>query len=266
MIATSLDSLCFGDSTALNASGSALVTSYNWSPNTNLSNNTISNPVASPNFSSYYFVTATDVNGCSNVDSLFITVLSLPVANAGEDTSTCTGVSLQLNGSGGITPEWTNNTSLSNTNIYDPISSPTSASNYILKVTDAFGCIDFDTILVNVYSNVVANAGDDIDTCANVAIPLQATGGVSYFWLDSLYINRPNVASPIAFPNDDMEFVVEVTDSNGCIGYDTVQVFIFLANTSNDTVICNGESFQPNLNGDLPVSYTHLTLPTKRIV
>ena len=250
--ATSLDSICFGDSTALNASGSALVTSYNWSPSTTLSNSTIFNPTASPSSSSYYYVTATDVNGCSNMDSLFLTVVSLPIADAGGDTATCTGVSLQLNGSGGNVPEWINTTSLSDPNIYNPIASPSSATNYILKVTDLFGCVNFDTILVDVYANVVADAGADIDTCANVPIPLQASGGVSYFWLDSLYINRPNVANPLAFPNDDIEFVVEVTDSNGCIGYDSVQVSIFLANTSNDTVICSGDSFQPIIYGDLP--------------
>jgi len=250
--ATSLDSICFGDSTVLNASGSALVTSYNWSPSNSLSNNAIFNPVASPSSSSYYFVTATDVNGCSNMDSLLITVVSLPIADAGGDTATCTGVSLQLNGSGGNVPEWINTTSLSDPNIYNPIASPNLATSYVLKVTDLFGCINFDTILVDIYANVVADAGADIDTCANVPIPLQASGGVSYFWLDSLYINRPNVANPLAFPNDDIEFVVEVTDSNGCIGYDTVQVFIFLANTSNDTLICEGDSYQANIYGDLP--------------
>jgi gliding motility-associated-like protein len=186
------------------------------------------------------------------MDSLFITVISLPLADAGGDTATCPGVSLQLNGSGGNIPEWINTTSLSNPNIYNPIASPSSATSYVLKVTDLFGCIDFDTIYLEVYANVVADAGADIDTCANIPIPLQASGGVSYFWLDSLYINRPNVASPLAFPNDDIEFVVEVTDSNGCIGYDSVQVFIFLANTSNDTVICSGDSFQPIVYGDLP--------------
>ncbi len=250
--ASGIDSLCFGDSTTFNATGSALVTSYNWSPNTNLSNNSIYNPVVFPNTSSYYFVTATDVNGCSNMDSLFITVISLPVADAGEDTATCPGVSLQLNGSGGNIPEWINTINLSDPNIYNPISSPSSATIYVLKVTDLFGCIDYDTILVDVFANVVADAGADIDTCVNVPISLQASGGVSYFWLDSLYINRPNVANPLAFPNDDIEFVVEVTDSNGCIGYDSVQVFIFLANTSNDTVICKGDSFQPNIYGDSP--------------
>jgi len=252
--ATSLDSICFGDSTALNASGSALVTSYNWSPSNTVSNDSIFNPLAFPNSSSYYFVTATDVYGCSNMDSLFITVVSLPIANAGGDTATCTGVSLQLNGSGGNIPEWINSMSLSDPNIYNPIASPNSATNYILKVTDLFGCVNFDTILVDVFANVIADAGADIDTCANVPIPLQASGGVSYLWLDSLYINRPNVSNPLAFPNDDIEFVVEVTDSNSCIGYDTLQVSIFLANTSNDTVICSGDSFQPIIYGDLPSS------------
>ena len=44
------------------------------------------------------------------------------------------------------------------------------------------------------------------------------------------------------------------TDSNGCVGYDTLQISIFLANTSNDTVICSGDSFQPIIYGDLPSS------------
>ena len=35
-------------------------------------------------------------------------------------------------------------------------------------MTDAFGCINFDTVLVDVFENVFANAGADIDTCANV--------------------------------------------------------------------------------------------------
>ena len=247
-----IDSLCFGDSTILNASGSALVSSYNWSPNTNLSNNSIFNPVAFPNSSYSYFVTATDLNGCSNMDSLFINVISLPIANAGEDTAICPGDSLQLNGSGGNIPEWINTTTLSDPNIYNPISSTSVSTNYILKVTDTFGCINFDTILVDIFSDVLADAGADIDTCANVPVPLQASGGVSYVWLDSLYINRPYLANPLAFPNDDIEFIVEVTDSNGCIGYDSVNVFIFQANASNDTLICKGDSYQANIYGDSP--------------
>ena len=49
------------------------------------------------------------------------------------------------------------------------------------------------------------------------------------------YLN--NNANPLAFPEDDIEFIVQVTDSNGCIDSDTMNVYIF-ANTSNDSVIC----------------------------
>ena len=65
---------------------------------------------------------------------------------------------------------------LSALNIYDPVASPSSLAIYILKVTDFYGCIDYDTIQVDVFANAVANAGNDIDTCANTSILLQASG------------------------------------------------------------------------------------------
>ena len=248
------DSICSGDSTILTASGSALVTDYSWVPGPYVSNDSIYNPMATPITSTYYFVTATDTNNCSNVDSIFLNVLDLPLANAGNDTAICPGLTLQLNGSGGNVPEWDNALTLSNTNIYNPVASPNSLTNYILKVTDGFGCINFDTILVDVFDNAVANAGNDIDTCANIPIQLLASGGISYLWNDSVYLNRRNVANPLAFPDDDIEFIVQVTDSNGCIDSDTMNVYIFLANTSNDTVICKDDSFQANIYGDIPSS------------
>ena len=251
-LSSTKDSLCFGDSTII--SGSSTNLSYSWSPSLSLSNDTILNPSALPSSSTYYTAIATDSNNCSNSDSIFITVLDLPIANAGNDTATCPGISLQLNGSGGLTAEWVNTNSLSALNIYNPIASPTSLTNYILKVTDFYGCVAYDTVEVDVFANAVANAGNDIDTCANVPVLLQASGGVSYLWYDSLYLNHNNTANPLSFPEDDQSFIVQVTDSNGCIDTDTVQIFIFLANISSDTVICQGDSYQVDVFGDNPSS------------
>ena len=175
------DSICSGDSTLLTASGSALVTDYSWVPGPYVSNDSIYNPMATPITSTYYFVTATDTNNCSNVDSIFLNVLDLPLANAGNDTAICPGLTLQLNGSGGNVPEWDNALTLSNANIYNPVASPNSSTNYVLKVTDGFGCINFDTILVDVFANAVANAGNDIDTCANIPIQLLASGELAIY-------------------------------------------------------------------------------------
>ena len=78
----------------LTASGSALVTDYSWVPGPYVSNDSIYNPMATPITSTYYFVTATDTNNCSNVDSIFLNVLDLPLANAGNDTAICPGLTL----------------------------------------------------------------------------------------------------------------------------------------------------------------------------
>ena len=144
--------------------------------------------------------------------------------------------------------------SLSALNIYDPVASPSSLAIYILKVTDFYGCIDYDTIQVDVFANAVANAGNDIDTCANTSILLQASGGISYLWYDSLYLNHNDIANPLAYPEDDMTFLVQVTDTNGCVDLDSMHVTIFLANISNDTLICKGDYLQVNTFGDSPSS------------
>ena len=244
------DTSCSGDSLVLLGSGADSV--YNWSPNQFISNNNIANPTIYPDSTSYYFMTGTNLNGCSNTDSILIKVLPLPIAFAGNDSSTCPGIPIQLNGSGGTDCQWINSISLSDSNIYNPIASPSSVTNYILKVTDLYGCTNYDTVIIDISPSAIANAGDDIDTCANVPILLQASGGVSYLWYDSLYLNHPDVANPIAFIDNDTSFIVQVTDSNGCTDTDTVKISIFLANTSNDTLICEGDSYQANIYGDTP--------------
>ena len=61
-----------------------------------------------------------------------MTVISLPLADAGM-TATCPGVSLQPIGSGGNIPEWINTTTLSDPNIYNPISSPSTQQVIFLR-------------------------------------------------------------------------------------------------------------------------------------
>jgi len=55
-------------------------TAYDWSPSDGLSSSTVSDPVASPEQSRIYTLTATDSNGCTVSSSIFITVNELPVA------------------------------------------------------------------------------------------------------------------------------------------------------------------------------------------
>jgi hypothetical protein len=67
-------SITLGNTVTLNAT--AGLSSYSWSPTTNLSNGTIASPVFTPNTdgSFTYTVTGTDANGCSGTASVTITV------------------------------------------------------------------------------------------------------------------------------------------------------------------------------------------------
>jgi gliding motility-associated-like protein len=66
--------IILGDQIALQGIGSA--GNYLWTPNINLTNPAILNPVASPQANTLYKLTVTNSNGCARADSMLLTVLS----------------------------------------------------------------------------------------------------------------------------------------------------------------------------------------------
>lgn len=81
-----------------------------------------------------------------------------PTINAGPDVDHCSSAnSSQLDanlshGTGNFT--WTPPTGLSNPNIENPVASPASTTTYHISFNDGFGCVAFDTIMVNVGTSV----------------------------------------------------------------------------------------------------------------
>lgn len=65
-----------GDSVQLNASGGI---SYTWSPSSGLSCSSCADPIATPSTNTMYIVTGTDANGCSGVDTVYVTLNPIPV-------------------------------------------------------------------------------------------------------------------------------------------------------------------------------------------
>ena len=138
---------CFGTSVVLNATG---VNSLSWN------NGVINGLFFTPSASQTYLVTGTDANNCSNTDEVEITVNSLPIINAGEDQTVCTGVSVSLNASGGINYQWNNGV----TNGISFI--PTATQNYIATGSDINGCSNSDTVLVTVIDCTGMEEQDDV--------------------------------------------------------------------------------------------------------
>lgn len=138
---------CRGIGTDLSASanGGTGAYAYSWSPAAGLNSTTTATPHADPATATTYSVIATDVNGCASLPELVTVNLfsntTLLMSNA---STICEGSSTQLigiasNGNGGpYTYTWSPAAGLSNPNIYNPIASPATNTNYQLTVND--GC------------------------------------------------------------------------------------------------------------------------------
>ena len=66
------DTIILGSGTTLNATGTG---TFNWSPSTGLNNTSLPNPVATPDQTTTYTVTLTDLNGCKNSDAVTIWII-----------------------------------------------------------------------------------------------------------------------------------------------------------------------------------------------
>jgi len=241
------DTICVGNTSLLTVTGAL---TYLWSPSIFLSNSTIPFPIAFPDQTTTFFVEGSDALGCKEIDSVTIEVLPLPNANAGLDTAICPGNTIQLLASGGDEYNWLISTGLSNFLIHDPIASPNDTIEYVVEVTDSNQCTNTDSVMVNVFNEAEASAGFNVSICANLPYQLQADGGELYLWSPSVFLNHDTISNPLAFPDTDMDFIVEVTDSNGCIDKDTVQILVFTIYTNNDTLFCDSDSIRVNVFGD----------------
>ncbi|MBK9248721.1 MAG: FG-GAP repeat protein [Ignavibacteria bacterium] len=150
--------MCAGNGVTIgrSAAGGILPITYLWEPPTGLSSTTIATPIANPQVSSKYVVTASDANGCVSRDTVSIVVKPNVAVVVGEDVGVCSGESIQLNAqvSGGTPPflySWDPPFSLNNRFLKNPISTPANNVSIVVTVTDGNGCISYDTILVKVF-------------------------------------------------------------------------------------------------------------------
>jgi len=221
-IACNDTSICKGDTASL-AVDASINSTFLWS-----NGGTTQQINISPTAQTQFYVTVN--NGCFGyaVDSVMVSVFSLPPANAGFDTSICLGGSATLTASGGILYQWSHN--LGNTNIVS--ASPTTNTNYIVTVTDANTCSKTDDVNVSVLALPNIQINGDTLICEGNATLLTATGGTQYLW-----DNGSTTASISASPVNNQIYYVTVTNTNNCKDSSNFEVKVhnsFYINLSSD--------------------------------
>ena len=103
--------------------------------------------------------------------------------------------------------------------------------------------------MINI-NNPIANAGNDLDTCYGTSLILNGSGagiGGSYLWTPSNSLNHATIANPLTVLDSSVRFVLQVSDSLGCIDYDTVNISVFSSSLLTDSSICEGDSLNIEL-------------------
>jgi len=95
-----------------------------------------------------------------------------------------------------------------------------------LKVVDLGTCVGVDSTFTTVYVNTATGfAGSDQTMCFNAGTRLIAGGGVTYNWSANGTVVS-NAATPLVNPESDTKYFVSITDQNGCVVKDTVNVSV----------------------------------------
>lgn len=139
---------------------------YQWEPAENLDDPESATPVFTPGSSTRYTVTVTNSNNVNVTDAIQITVSEVK-ADAGQDVFVYQEETVELNGNDsrgeGLEYLWITNDGaiLSGQETVNPVVQ--GAGLYMLKVTDFFGCEDFDTVSVGLFTREPI-VFDDYDT------------------------------------------------------------------------------------------------------
>jgi|GEM_PF-3140634 hypothetical protein len=185
---------------------------YHWSPATLVSDSADANPVAFPTTTTSFVLTVTDsISGCSDLDTILVSVGLVSNSFLPSDTVVCVGDSITIDAGGGTSYSWSNGSTAQSVFV--------SSGSYSVSVLDSVGCTSVDTIeilsspLVDLVGDTFFCPGDS----ANLSTSLSGVAGGNFLWSngDTLPATSVNVAG---------NYLVTYTSPEGCISLDSLQV------------------------------------------
>ncbi|MFM1932391.1 MAG: hypothetical protein RL226_1694, partial [Bacteroidota bacterium] len=162
---------------------------YTWQPADYLDDATSPMPVfnhsnETPAAQQFTYILTVSDGTCINTDDVVVTLYPLPLVDAGDSSFVCSGGSVQLQASGAFDFLWTDNGYFpgGGLNTNNPVVTPALSTWFVVTGTDAFGCVNQDSVWVNVPDlfefNVTATNEVCFQTCNGTA-DVEPLGGFS---------------------------------------------------------------------------------------
>ena len=201
--------ICSKDIATLNADKN-VNWSYLWS-----NNKTTSSITVNPTSTTTYYVTATNLHHCTDVDTVVVNVNPLPSIVINNDTSVCRGVKLNISAGGGLHYQWKNIVGDTSQITVTPFVLTT----YTVTATNGFTCSAKDSVVVSISDSLhPAILGNKL-LCSGDSTELKVIGGgTKYLWesnsvtlssLDSINTHALTIKTT---------YQVQISDTLGCSG------------------------------------------------
>ena len=218
---------------------------YNWTPGSSLSDSTIRNPLATPEATTTYSVSAASAEGCvSDTSFMTLDIRPTPVVDLmAQDTTVCGDDPLTLTAShsfrtltppsGRVNYNWSpGDFTFETVNGADSVVAVTPLrSGYVVveAVIASGACPTRDSIFLTVEPAIDALArADTTRICAGSSTVLYAEGGrgnSTYRWEPATGLDDPTLATPLASPDSTTTYVLAISEGV-CTSYDTLTVAV----------------------------------------
>ena len=154
-------------------------------------------------------------------------------ANAGNDATICLGANTTLTASaiGAVSYAWTpNNGTLSSLTTATTVATPTVTTSYIVAITNTNGCVDLDTVVVNValLSAPIITASRSTSLCIGDSVTLTSSVANSYQWSTSVNDTLQSITVSAAGT-----YTLTIDNPQGCLSSATQAVSVHPLPTIN---------------------------------
>lgn len=215
--------------------------------------------------------------GCIDTVRQTINVLDKPTITMGfVDTLICQYDSVRLSAAGVGNFSWSPNYNIINASTATPLVYPMNTTWYYVNLENS-GCVNRDSVKVNVITGVFINPMNDTTICQGDTIRLRiASNALQYNWTPAANLDNPTIQSPLAVTTSTTTYqVTGVVGSCNNTKQITVRTVPYpVARVSPDTTICfnstaqlrgfsNGSSFvwRPPLYLNNPLSLNPIARP-----
>ncbi len=166
-------------------------------------------------------------SGCSDADSLFVTVFNRPEITISADMQACIGETLQLEASGGLNCTWYDANGIVGqgyTYEFDPTEPATYTFYAVVENGSPLFCSQTDSVVVVVHDTpvVTVNASSQ-NVCSGSNVVLTANGGENYTWPG--FTETGNLIE--VQPTDTTTYEVIATSEFGCADTARITINVF---------------------------------------